>query len=100
MTAKPAGCLLVGLRGSALISVAAPLRAQGRDDFSPPRTSDDGWRVGRAASAGLSEQRLGALGTVDASTRPHARIDDRNEFGYLWWLTSLTVRGSYSRRTT
>jgi CubicO group peptidase (beta-lactamase class C family) len=30
---------------------------------------------------------------VDESIRPHVRIDDRNEFGYLWWLTSIEVRG-------
>jgi CubicO group peptidase (beta-lactamase class C family) len=30
---------------------------------------------------------------VAESIRPHVRIDDRNEFGYLWWLTSVEVRG-------
>jgi CubicO group peptidase (beta-lactamase class C family) len=33
-------------------------------------------------------------GWVAASTRPHARIDDLNEFGYLWWLTSAEVNGT------
>ena len=27
------------------------------------------------------------------STRPHARIDERNEFGYLWWLRSVEFHG-------
>jgi CubicO group peptidase (beta-lactamase class C family) len=30
---------------------------------------------------------------VAESTRPHARIDERNEFGYLWWLRSVEVHG-------
>jgi CubicO group peptidase (beta-lactamase class C family) len=30
---------------------------------------------------------------VAESTRPHVRIDERNEFGFLWWLTSVEVRG-------
>lgn len=30
---------------------------------------------------------------VKASTRARTRIDERNEFGSLWWLTSVEVRG-------
>lgn len=30
---------------------------------------------------------------VVESIRPHARIDERNEFGYLWWLTSIELGG-------
>lgn len=30
---------------------------------------------------------------VAASVAPRATVDERNEYGYLWWLTSLTVGG-------
>lgn len=30
---------------------------------------------------------------VAESIRPRARIDERNEYGYLWWLTTLEVDG-------
>lgn len=30
---------------------------------------------------------------VAESIRPHVRIDERNNFGYLWWLTSVEVGG-------
>ena len=28
---------------------------------------------------------------VTTSLSPHVRIDDRNEFGFLWWLTSVEI---------
>lgn len=31
---------------------------------------------------------------VAESIRPHARIDEHNEYGYLWWLTSVEVNGT------
>lgn len=30
---------------------------------------------------------------VVTSLTPHARIDDNNEYGYLWWLTSVEIGG-------
>lgn len=30
---------------------------------------------------------------VDTSLTPHARIDDNNEYGYLWWLTFVEIGG-------
>ena len=30
---------------------------------------------------------------VTESTRPRVRIDERNEFGYLWWLTQMELHG-------
>lgn len=30
---------------------------------------------------------------IDASTTPHAKVDDGVEYGYLWWLRELNVAG-------
>jgi len=39
---------------------------------------------------------------VAASTRPHARIDDDNEYGYLWWVRpdSFSMSGTGGNRVT
>lgn len=34
---------------------------------------------------------------AEQSVTPHARIDERNEYGYLWWLTSVEVNGRGTR---
>jgi CubicO group peptidase (beta-lactamase class C family) len=37
---------------------------------------------------------------IETSTRPHVRIDDETEFGYLWWLRSLGGHRSYGMSGT
>lgn len=32
---------------------------------------------------------------INESTRPHVRIDERNEYGYLWWLTEVELHGRH-----
>ena len=38
-------------------------------------------------------QRIVSQQWVSTSTRPHARIDDTTEYGYLWWLKSFKSGG-------
>jgi CubicO group peptidase (beta-lactamase class C family) len=33
---------------------------------------------------------------IERSTRPHARVDDDHEYGYLWWLRSYDGIASYA----
>jgi CubicO group peptidase (beta-lactamase class C family) len=33
---------------------------------------------------------------VERSTRPHCRVDERHEFGYLWWLRDYDGVGSFA----
>lgn len=40
-----------------------------------------------------NERQIVPRSWVAESIRPHVRIDERNEFGYLWWLASVEVRG-------
>jgi CubicO group peptidase (beta-lactamase class C family) len=41
----------------------------------------------------FEEGRLVPSSWVDASMRPHVRIDDRTEYGYFWWLRTFESRG-------
>lgn len=59
MSHRPVGrlalsCLLLG-------GWAAPLAAQEREPYTPPRAAEDGWQVARAGDVGLSEDRLAAM---------------------------------------
>jgi CubicO group peptidase (beta-lactamase class C family) len=38
-------------------------------------------------------RRIVAQSWVETSTRPHARIDDHTEYGYLWWLRAFRAAG-------
>jgi CubicO group peptidase (beta-lactamase class C family) len=57
-------------------------------------TTGDLARLGRLT---LDEGRYGARQVlpadwIAASTRPHVKVDDETEYGYLWWLKSLHGR--------
>jgi CubicO group peptidase (beta-lactamase class C family) len=48
------------------------------------------------ADGGLAQdKRLVSAEWVADSTRPHARIDDHTEYGYLWWLRTFEVGGRH-----
>jgi CubicO group peptidase (beta-lactamase class C family) len=54
------------------------------------------------AQLALAGGRHGSTPVLDAawvaeSIRPHARIDDSTEYGYLWWLKDLSWRGKQVR---
>ncbi len=41
----------------------------------------------------FEEGRLLSSAWVEISLRPHARIDERTEYGYFWWLRTFESRG-------
>ena len=41
-------------------------------------------------------KRLVPAAWVAASTKPHARIDETTEYGYLWWLKSYGGHAAYA----
>jgi CubicO group peptidase (beta-lactamase class C family) len=109
-----AGVVLAGIAMERAVGEPLSAFAQ-RELFEPLGIERAEWPVtplGQTATAGgllLTSRALLSLGElylrggapvlplswVEESTRPHARIDEETEYGYLWWLRAFAGQSSF-----